>query len=167
MESELLKKLEELSAKTNKDEKKALAFFTDTHPQDEPDPIKRVNAALENADEFDRFFLTIELFWLWCKRGPKDCLAKEIFGVLFEEHCQDPLIFTVTSDNRQLRVWYGIPEIIRPNQVSGKQGKCQLLEVFGHPKVVEMYLKELLAIKELPGIKLPNGVRLFINCSHF
>jgi len=128
-----------------------------------------LDRALYNADEEERFSLTIDLFRLWIdaslRRDPdRKTEAERVFGELFAEHGHRLVMYTVTADGQQLRVWHGRPAFMQPNHVDSC-GENLLFSIVGHPEVVERYLNALCEIHRLQEIQVPNGVRLYMHWS--
>ncbi|MDD5589803.1 MAG: hypothetical protein PHQ47_01345 [Candidatus Portnoybacteria bacterium] len=129
--------------------------------------IEQVDRALQSVDDEKRFFLTIDLLRLWfeagmCHKEEKQEEAKSIFGKLFDEHGEKSLMYTITADSKQLRVWYGRPACMTSRHIESQGGNL-LLEVCGHPELLERYLNAFCEIHKLKEILVPNGVRLYMN----
>jgi hypothetical protein len=119
--------------------------------------MDRVNDALEGSDGETRFSLTMDLFNLWLERSDE---TKNVFWEILgrEERGMD-VFFSLTTDGRQLRVWFEKPEPrrARPEHVDS-MGRGLLFEVKGAPQAVKHYLQGLLRIKHLEATYLDNGV---------
>lgn len=132
--------------------------------------VKKIDQSLQNTNEEERFSLAVDLFRLWFEAGICDMKerqeeARSIFGQIFDEHNGKRLIYTLTADGKQLRVWYGCPALMEPYHVDSC-GKDLLFGVYGHPKVVVRYLKAFCEIYELDEIQVPNGVCIYMKWIH-
>lgn len=126
-----------------------------------------INQALNRADEEERFTLAVDLFRLWFEAGirreeSRQEEAESIFGQVFSKHGRERLMYTLTADGQQLRVWYGLPGRMIPDHVDSC-GRNLLFGVYGHTEVVEKYLRAFLEIFEREEIRVPNGVRLYMD----
>ena len=128
-----------------------------------------IDQALKNANEEDRFSLAVNLFRLWfeagmCREQERLEEAKSVFGEIFEKHGGRYVMYTLTADRKQLRVWYGRPACMAPDHVDSC-GHNLLFGVYGHPEVVQRYLKAFREIHNLDEIRVPNGVLLYMHWS--
>ncbi|MBP6888848.1 MAG: hypothetical protein KBC21_04100 [Candidatus Pacebacteria bacterium] len=132
--------------------------------------VEKIDRALRNANEEDRFSLAIDLFRLWfeagmCSKKERQEEAQSIFGQIFNEHGDKRLMYTLTADGKQLRVWYGRPACMDSDYVDSC-GENLLFGVYGHPEIVKRYLQALCEIHGLGEIRVPNGVRLYMHWRH-
>jgi len=133
--------------------------------------MRKVNRALERADEEERFSLTIDLFRLWVEAGvlerkKRQKEARDIFGKFFKDHGKKWLMCTATDPSyipQQLRVWHGIPAYIEWGHVDCASTQNLLFGVYGDPKIISRYLKAICGVYRLKEVRLPNDVRLYIN----
>lgn len=124
--------------------------------------IQRINEALHNADEEERFRLATELFRIWAERGEE---ATEVFGEKFLQESRGRVMFSVTGDGQQLRVWHGLCGRINPGHVDSC-GQNLLLDVSGDKEIIEKYLNAFCETWPLTEVKVPNGVRLYMCWSY-
>ncbi len=129
---------------------------------------EKVNQALGQATEEERFSLAVDLFALWIEGGLRQKpdlkeAVEQTFGDLAKQFSRERLMFTLTGDSKQLRVWYGLPGTMTYDHVDSCGGNL-LLEVCGDPQVLPRYVSGFLQTYPLRGnIRVPNGVSLWMS----
>jgi len=127
--------------------------------------VKKINETLKGASEEERLSLAVDLFRLWIYRNKpaEQERAKEVFGEqLCKEAWDSRVMYTLTANGKEFRVWFGLPKKVSANHVDSFNDGL-LFEVRGSPEVVELYLKAIREVNALGDeIRMPNGVRLYI-----
>ena len=130
--------------------------------------IGQINESLKEAGEVARFSQTLDLFRLWVDAyddGNKKEAAEKKFGEVYKKFGSSRLMFTLTGDGKQLRVWYGIPGFIRYDHVD-RGGRDCLFEVVGEAHVVKEYLDALLGCYKLTEVFHPTGTKLYMQSNY-
>jgi hypothetical protein len=121
--------------------------------------LKRIESALASSDDEARLKLTTELLKLWFTGSDDE--VREVFGDCVKLRSVRKAMYTLTGQGRQLRVWYSFPGRIQYNHVDSC-GESLLFGVYGHPDVVQRYLRAFLSIANLAEAYGKDGVRIFV-----
>jgi hypothetical protein len=128
---------------------------------------KEINLAFRHGTIDQQANLMKELIDLW-RNSKRSAEAKEFFGEFYEKFNNDGrLIYTLTADGKQFRIWYGLPACMRKNHVDSC-GRGLLATIGGDSVVVDRLAREIFPMlfesstQYQMKIKVPNGTTLFM-----
>jgi|GEM_PF-3374076 len=132
-------------SKTYSGKSKVIIEFNESH-QDE---FAQINLALRAMDEEEKLVKFCQIISYL-----NDDSANSFLGP------RQNIGLTVSSDGRQIKAWFGFPDLMIKNHAEGED---YLFGISGLKEAAEKYLATILEDSNLREVKLPNGMTLYLN----
>ena len=124
--------------------------------------IKRLNLLIKEIrlDEFEEL-------WRFFSEHPRDEKGKEkrvkLFGKEYVEETRGKILGTITSDNKQFRIWNGLPTGFTSTHVDSC-GRNLIFEAYPSSSTIEK-LERIIFPRAISG-SFYYGIRIYFSCLH-